>query len=87
VERSHRTDDEEFYRPYLLSIHSSQEFLVMAARWLYFYNVLRPHLGAGMDGLPPLAVLRRLEYNGPDTIALLPPIILDPISADLLLLW
>ena len=86
VERSHRTDDEEFYRPYLLSIHSSREFLIMPARWLYFYNVLRPHLGMGMDGHPPLTVLRRLGYNGSDSIALLPPIILDPISTDLLLL-
>ena len=48
VERSHRTDDEEFYRPCLLSIHSREEFLRMAARWVYFYNALRPYpmLGA-----------------------------------------
>jgi len=85
VERSHRTDDEEFYRPYLLSIHNRQEFLMMAARWVYFYNVLRPHLGAGMDEKPPVEVLYRLGYNGDRRIALLPPIILDPISSDLLL--
>jgi len=85
VERSHRTDDEEFYRSYLLSIQNREQFLRMAARWVYFYNVLRPHLGAGMDGKPPVDVLYRLGYNGEKQIALLPPIILDPISADLLL--
>ena len=85
VERSHRADDEEFYRPYLLSIQNRNHFLEMAARWIYFYNVLRPHLGAGMDGRTPIEVLYHLGYNGESQIALLPPIILDPISADLLL--
>ena len=48
-------------------------------------SVQRFHLGAGMDHQPPLAVLRRLGYNGSDRIALLPPILLDPISPELLL--
>jgi transposase len=85
VERSHRTDDEEFYRTYLLHIHCAQEMLDMAARWIYFYNVLRPHLGKHMAKSTPLQVLRKLGYNGHDRIALLPPILMDTISTDLLL--
>ena len=85
VERSHRTDDEEFYRPYLSQAHDTTQFLALAARWVYFYNVERVHLGAGMGGNPPLTVLRELGYTGPDQIALFPPILLDQISTDLLL--
>jgi transposase len=85
VERSHRTDDEELYRPYLLRANDTTQYLSLAARWIYFYNVQRFHLGAGMDHQPPLVVLRRLGYNDSDRIALLPPILLDPISPELLL--
>jgi len=85
VERSHRSDDEEFYRPYLLAMRDPQDVLQYAHHWVYFYNTLRPHFGHDMDQQPPLAMLRRLGYDGPDSIATVPPILLDDISADLLL--
>jgi len=85
VERSHRTDDEEFYRPYLLNIGNIQEFLTYSQRWTYFYNALRPHFGKGMDGRTPLAVLQSLGYTDQEAIASLPPVLLDNISTDLLL--
>ena len=85
VERSHRSDDEEFYAPYLLQARTQQDFLALSYRWLYVYNVLRPHFGTGMEQRPPLAALRNSGYTGDKQIALLPPILLDPISADLLL--
>lgn len=84
VERSHRTDDEEFYRPYLLNIHSVQEFLAYAHKWTYFYNALRPHFGHDMHENPPLAVMQDLGYPCPKLIAAFPPILLDDISTDLL---
>lgn len=85
VERSHRSDDEELYRPYLLAMHDAREALLYGHHWVYFYNTLRPHFGRDMGQQPPLAVLRRLGYDGPDSIAAMPPILLDEISADLLL--
>lgn len=85
VERSHRTDDEEFYRPCLLAIDSTETYLEMALQWLFFYNVCREHSGVGMQDRTPLQALRDSGYDGPDHIALLPPILLDRISADLLL--
>ena len=85
VERRHRTDDEEFYRPYLLQVHNVRRFLKFSAHWVYVYNVLRPHSGVGMDHQPPLAVLQRLGYTGDERIALFPPVLLDDISTDLLL--
>ncbi len=85
VERSHRTDDEEFYLPYLLKVQDVTQFLRLSAHWVDVYNRLRPHTGKGMNNQPPLAVLRRLGYDGDDRIALFPPVILDEIGADLLL--
>ena len=85
VERSHRTDDEEFYRPYALRLQSPKDVLRYAQRWVAFYNVHRPHFGADLEGRPPFAVVQALGYTGPDTLAYFPPLILDTISADLLL--
>lgn len=84
VERSHRTDDEEFYRPYLLQIDNAPHLVQMAAHWVYFYNTVRPHTGHGMNNHTPLEVLRLLSYRGGDTIAFMPPIILDDVSPDIL---
>jgi hypothetical protein len=84
VERSHRTDDEEFYRPYLLNIHSESDFLAYAHKWTYFYNALRPHFGHDMRQSPPLAVLEHLGYPSQKLMAAFPPVLLDDISTDLL---
>jgi len=80
VERSHRSDDEEFYRPLLLAIANCDEFLAYGQRWEYFYNALRPHLGYDMDGQTPLDKLRNLGYTGDSAIAIFPPFLLDDIS-------
>jgi hypothetical protein len=48
VERSHRTDDEEFYRPGLLGLANTTQYLAMACRWPCFYNARRQHVGVGM---------------------------------------
>ena len=85
VERSHRTDDEEFYRPYILKLQNTAQMLETASRWTYFFNIVRPHFGHDMEQQPPLAALRRLGYTGPGQIALFPPILLDTISADFVL--
>jgi transposase len=85
VERSHRTDDEEFYRPYLAKAKRPDDLLSLAQRWVYFYNVLRPHTGEGMNDRSPLNMLQSCGYSGDERVALLPPILLDPISTDLLL--
>ena len=69
----------------LLRIENTARFLAFAQRWTYFYNVLRPHFGAGMGESPPLAVLQRFEYTGDLAIASFPPVLLDPISTDLLM--
>ncbi len=83
--RSHRTDDEEFYRPYLLNISDVQDFLIYSQRWVYFYNVLSPHFGASMNGRTPLAVLQSLGYTGDPAVAIFPPVLLGKLGTDLLM--
>jgi len=69
VERSHRTDDEAFYCPYLLRMRDQAELLRWAHHGVYFCNVLRPHLGRGMEHKPPLTRWQEKGYSGAATIA------------------
>lgn len=48
-ERSHRTDDEEFYRPN--PVKDPRQWQAMIADWEYFYNHKRAHMALG--GLTP----------------------------------
>jgi putative transposase len=82
VERSHRSDDEEFYIPFLANIGDEQQLLQKAAGWLYFYNLVRPHYGDGMEGKPPLEKLLQLGYDLPEQFALFPPLLLDAVSVE-----
>ena len=50
VERSHRTDDEEFYIPFLAKVQNEEGFLRKGAGWVYYYNLKRPHYGEGWRG-------------------------------------
>ena len=45
VERSHRTDDEEFYR--VTPVKIPHEWTAKVRRWEYRYNYLRPHSSLG----------------------------------------
>ena len=54
VERSHKTDDIEFYQ--LLSYRGDVDLNKKLLRWEKFYNFTRPH--AGVKGKTPYEVLR-----------------------------
>ena len=60
VERSHRTNDEEFYIPFLAKVQNEESFLWKGAGWTYHHNLKRPHYGEGMEGKPPFSKLREL---------------------------
>ncbi|TKJ28465.1 MAG: hypothetical protein CEE40_11565 [Chloroflexi bacterium B3_Chlor] len=49
VERSHRIDDEELYRHYLLHAKDPNRFLSLGLHRVYFYNAVRPHFGKAMN--------------------------------------
>ena len=79
MERSHRSDDEEFYMPALTPSEQPEELLDDAFRWQAFYNIHRPHYGEDMAGKTPIEKLRSMGVDAPDEMALMPPVILDRI--------
>jgi transposase InsO family protein len=54
VERSHRTDEQEFYQ--LLTYKDDVDLSAKLAEWESFYNLSRPH--GAFDGKAPYEILR-----------------------------
>jgi transposase len=80
VERSHRTDDEDFYIPYGLHIKDTNTLFLLAYSWLRYYNTQRPHMGDNLDGMTPLAYTKKIMPKLSPNIALFPPVMLDNIT-------
>ena len=57
IERSHKTDDEEFFVPRGKFIHNKKSFLKEAVNYSYYFNCQRPHSGIGMNNRTPLEIL------------------------------
>jgi transposase len=81
VERSHRTDDEEFYIPRLLSIHSQKDFFSEAMNYLYYYNTVRKH--SSLQRRSPWEHLVSTSPHLDAKIKFVPPILLDKIAVQL----
>ena len=81
VERTHRTDDEEFYIPKLQNISNLDSLLKYAWGYITFFNTLRPHYGKGINGRTPQQLLQKLAPYVDNRICFLPPVILDFISS------
>ncbi|MFT0743910.1 helix-turn-helix domain-containing protein [Synechococcus sp. RC10B2] len=79
VERSHRTDDEEFYLPCVLSLDTVEAFLGAGLGWLYHYNYERVHSGYGMEGRTPYGCCVALGFEGSAYVGLMPVVLLDDI--------
>jgi len=82
VERSHRTDDEAFYLPCVLSLDTVEAFLGAGLGWLYHYNYERVHSGYGMEGRTPYACCVALGFSGSEYVGLMPVVLLDDIVLD-----
>ena len=80
VERTHRTDDEEFHAPTSTRILSLNDHFRFALHWTYTFNCLRPHFGRTMNGLTPLQRTKRSLPWITDKFYLFPPLILDFVS-------
>lgn len=80
AERSHRTDDEKFYRPYQLQVRDTEGLLEWGALGGCVHRAAAAGRGEmGMGGQSLLAVLKRLGYTGRGEIVLFPPVRLDVI--------
>lgn len=79
VERSHRTDDEEFYRPHLERLSTRRAFIGRAQQWQDTWNSLRQNWGRGMQGVTPLEKLRACAIVSPERILQFPVVILDDL--------
>jgi putative transposase len=80
VERSHRSDDEEFYAPKLIRYPNTDSFLLAAFRWQCRFNIRRPHFGKHMNGRRPIDRAREILPQLRRDVALFPSILLDKLG-------
>ena len=80
VERSHRSDDEEFYAPLLTRFPNTDSFLLGTFRWQCRWNLRRPHFGRHMCGLRPFDRASQLLPTITRDVMLFPPLLLDTLS-------
>src|SRR3989344_8977336 len=78
LERSHRTDDDEFYIPRVFKIKSEHNLLHEAMGYMYYYNNIREH--SSLNNLTPFAHLKKQLPQVNDTIKYIQPFILDDVS-------
>jgi len=81
LERSHRTDDEEFYIPRTLKIKSAAALLDEALGYIYYYNNVREH--SSLNYQTPFAYLRKQAPEIADAIRYVQPILLDSVAVKL----
>jgi hypothetical protein len=81
LERSHRTDDEEFYIPRVMSIKSEADLMDEAMGYIYYYDNLRGHSALGYQ--TPFAYLKSQLPEIDDRIRFIIPIMLDKVSVEL----
>jgi len=78
LERSHRTDDEEFYIQRVFKIKSEGDLLREALNYIYYYDCVREH--SSLNDKTPFEHLKEQLPDLDDTMKLVPPVMLDNIS-------
>jgi hypothetical protein len=81
LERSHRTDDEEFYIPRVLKLKSEADLLDEALGYNYYYNNVREHSSLGYR--TPYQHLKQQLPEIDDHIRFVIPILLDKVAVAL----
>jgi hypothetical protein len=81
VERSHLTDDHDFYLLCLLKILGKRGWLKWLQAWQYVYNVRRNHFGHDKNRKTPLEKSMEIGYTVDERFAMFPVVLLDNISS------
>jgi len=81
LERSHRTDDDEFYIPRVLAIPDQDTWFKEAFNYLYYYNVVRKH--SGIERKTPWQKVTEELPTIDDKMKLVPPLLLDSLAVSL----
>jgi hypothetical protein len=77
IERSHRTDDEEFLIPRGEYIKTEEDFMREATNYGYYWNFQRTHSGIGMNDRTPFEVLQQSGILGAEQLMSFPVLLLD----------
>ncbi len=83
IERSHKTDDEEFFIPRGGYINNKYDFLEEANYYFYYYNNLRMHSGICMDDLSPIEKMKQYSIYNADKLLKFPVMILEDCFEDM----
>jgi transposase len=75
VERSHRTDDDEFYCLRAQKFNSERDLIFEASGYIYYYNNLREHSSLGYK--TPIKHLKQYIPDFDDGLQFIQPIMLD----------
>mgnify|MGYP001409230248 CR=1 FL=1 len=81
LERSHLTDDEEFYIPRALEIKSEADLLSQAMGYIYYYNNVREH--SSLNYQTPFSYLNTQLPHIDDKMRFVIPIMLDKVAVQL----
>lgn len=79
LERSHRTDDDEFYIPRVFKVKSEKDLLYESHGYIYYYNNLREH--SSLDYKTPFEYLKKQMPELNENIKYVQPILLDDVSS------
>jgi len=81
LERSHRTDDDEFYIPRILNVKSEKDLLYESHGYIYYYNNHREH--SSLDYKTPFEYLKKELPEINDNMKYAQPILLDNVSSSI----
>ena len=83
IERSHKTDDEEFYIPRGNLIKNAKDFIVEADWYVKYFNGTRSHSGKNMKGMTPLEKLKACGIYNANVVLEFPTMILEKHIKDI----
>ncbi len=83
IERSHKTDDEEFFIPRGNLITNKKDFLLEADHYVKYFNGARSHSGIKMHGMTPIEKLKSCGVYNANEVLKFPTIIMEDHIKDI----